>query len=119
MPQIDWSKVVPVLISIGIIIAIAILRQYSKTIAAIAATMPINVPLGMWIVYAGDSDKQTALAEFSKATMINIIPTLVFIFLAWQLSKAGQGAIQSIVGGYVGWGVCLLIVLFLRSKLGF
>ncbi len=44
---IDWSRVTPVLISIGIIIGIAILRQYSKTIAAIAATMPINIPLRM------------------------------------------------------------------------
>ena len=51
--SIDWQRVLPVAVSIGIIIAVAVLRQYSKTFAAIAATMPINVPLALWIIYSG------------------------------------------------------------------
>lgn len=116
--NIDWGKVIPVLVSIGVIIAIAILRQYSKTIAAIAATMPINVPLGMWIVYSGGDNKQASLAEFNQAVMINIVPTVVFIFVAWQLSKAGQGAVPSIFGGYVAWAVCLGLIYVVRAQIG-
>lgn len=36
----------PVLVSIGIIIAVAVLRNVNKQFAAIVATMPINIPLG-------------------------------------------------------------------------
>ncbi len=114
---IDWSRVTPVLISIGIIIGIAVLRQYSKTIAAIAATMPINIPLGMWIVAAG-GDSQGALLEFNQAVLINIIPTVAFILTAWLMARAGHGVLATIVVGYIVWAVCLGIVLLIRSALG-
>ena len=43
----DWQRTLPVIVSILIIIAIAILRQYSKMLAAVVAVMPVNVPLGL------------------------------------------------------------------------
>src|SRR5450432_1922498 len=116
--NIDWSRVVPVLISIGIIILIAIVRQYSRTFAAIAATMPLNIPLGMWLVYSGSDDHQAALAEFTQAAMINMIPTIVFLIVAWQLSKAGFSALQTILVGYVAWAICLGLVFLIRALLG-
>ena len=115
--NIDWSRVAPVLISIAIIILIAIVRQYSKTFAAIAATMPLNIPLGMWIVYSGSEDRQSAMAEFSQATAMNIIPTVVFLLVAWQLSKAGYSVIPTIVLGYIAWAICLGLVFLLRAIL--
>ncbi len=113
--NIDWSRVAPVIISIGIIILIAIVRQYSKTFAAIAATMPLNIPLGMWIVYSGSEDRQAAMIEFSQAAAMNIIPTLVFLIVAWQLSKAGYSVIPTIVVGYLAWAICLGLVFLLRA----
>ena len=113
--SIDWSRVAPVLISIGIIILIAIIRQYSKTFAAIAATMPLNIPLGMWIVYSGSEDHQAAMADFSQAAAMNIIPTVIFLIVAWQLSKAGYPAVPTIILGYVAWAVCLGLIYLIRA----
>src|SRR3954469_15955876 len=107
MINIDWSRVAPVLVSIGVIILIAIVRQYSKTFAAIAATMPLNIPLGMWIVYSGSDDHQAALAEFSQAALMNLVPTLLFLVVAWQVSKAGYSLFTTIGLGYLAWGVSL------------
>ncbi|HVU11285.1 MAG TPA: hypothetical protein VHD90_08405 [Phototrophicaceae bacterium] len=115
---IDWPRVAPVLISIAIIIAIAIVRQYSTTIAAIAATMPLNIPLGMWIVYAGADDKQQALTIFSQAALLNLIPTFIFIIVAWQLAKAGHNVVQAIALGYVGWAISLGLIFLIRALLG-
>lgn len=115
--SIDWSRIVPVLVSILIIIAVAILRQYSKTIAAIAATMPINIPLGMWIIYAGSDNKQAALAEFSEAVLINIFPTLVFLVVVWQMTKMGYSLLPTIIMGYIVWAICLGLVFWLRTLL--
>ncbi len=115
---IDWSRGVPVLVSIGIIIAVAVLRQYSKTVAAIAATMPVNIPLGMWIVASGGDGQQGALAEFNEAVLVNIIPTLAFIVVAWLMARAGYPLIPTIVAGYCVWAVCLGIILLIRSLSG-
>lgn len=117
MINIDWSRVAPVLVSIGIIILIAIVRQYSKAFAAIAATMPVNIPLGMWIVYSGTDDHQAALAEFSQAALMNLVPTVVFLVVAWQLSRNGYSLMATIALGYVAWGVCLGLVFLLRALL--
>jgi hypothetical protein len=114
--QIDWSRVIPVIVSIIIIILVAILRQYSRMFAAIAATMPINIPLGMWIIYAGD-DKQTALAEFSEAAVVNIMPTVAFVIAAWLMTRSGHALLPTIVVGYLVWGVCLGVVLLIRAQL--
>lgn len=108
----------PVIVSILIIILIAILRQYSRTFSAIVATMPLNVPLGMWIIYAAEDDKQAALADFSEALLLNIIPTVLFIIMAWQLTRAGYGLLPTILGGYAVWAVGLAAVFIIRSYFG-
>jgi hypothetical protein len=112
---IDWSRIIPVIVSVAIIIAVAILRESSRNLAAIVATMPINVPLGMWIVYSGTEDRQAALADFSEAILLNILPSMAFIVVAWQMSKAGQSLLPTIVVGYIVWAVGLGIVFLLRT----
>lgn len=72
------AKILPVIVSIIIIICIAILREYSRTFAAIAATMPLNIPLGLWLIYSGADDKAQSAEEFTSAVLINIIPTIIF-----------------------------------------
>lgn len=111
--QVDWQRVLPVLVSIGIIIAIAILRNYSKTFAAIAATMPINIPLGLWIVATGDD--QVDLVGFSQSLVINIIPTLFFLVVVWFAFRLGWTLIPAIAVGYVAWGITLAISYWLRG----
>lgn len=115
--RIEWSKILPVIVSIGIIISIAILRQYSKAIASIAATMPINIPLGLWIVASGTENNQQALTEFTESVFVNIFPTVIFIFVAWQMIRAGHGVWSAVVVGYGAWGLGLIGVYVLRALL--
>lgn len=114
----DWNKTLPVMVSIAIIISIAILRNYSRTLASIAAVMPINIPLGMWIVYAGDENKQAALAEFSESLLLNIVPTIIFMLVAWQMTRHGYGLLPTILAGYAIWAIAMLIVFYVRGQLG-
>lgn len=117
---IDWSKIAPVLVSIGVILAVAALRQYSKTFAAIAATMPINIPLGLWIVFAGTegnaATKQKALTDFGELLLVNIFPTVGFLLAAWLMTRAGQSLVPTIVVGYLAWGVMLVAILLVRGR---
>ncbi|MEQ8673640.1 MAG: hypothetical protein RLP44_06690 [Aggregatilineales bacterium] len=114
----DWNKTLPVVVSIAIIISIAILRNYSRTFASIVAVMPINIPLGMWIVYSGESDKQAALADFSQSLLLNIVPTFVFMVVAWQMTRADWGLAPTILAGYAVWAVSMLIVFYVRGLFG-
>ncbi len=115
--EIAWGKVAPVIVSIIIIIAIAILREYSKNFAAIAATMPINLPLGLWLVYG--SSAKTDMEPFTRSLMLNLIPTFAFVVIAWLAARAGWKLIPMIVAGYVGWGVGLGALMLIRQSLGF
>jgi hypothetical protein len=114
---IEWGRILPVIVSICIILLVAILRDYSRTFASVAATMPINLPLGLWLVYSGADDKPEALLEFSRAGFFNVIPTVVFIFIAWMAARAGWTIIGVIGAGYLGWGVTLTISLLLQKTL--
>lgn len=113
--EISWARVLPVLVSIGIIILVAVLREYSRTFAAIAATMPINVPLALWIVAAGDDHNPEAMKQFTQAILINFWPTLIFIVIVFLAARAGWRLLPMIAAGYVGWGISLGLILLFKQ----
>ncbi|MCA9911867.1 MAG: hypothetical protein KC496_00895 [Anaerolineae bacterium] len=117
MISISWGEVLPVLVSIAILIAIAVLRHYSETLTAIASVMPLNVPLGIWIFMSAGDKTSADLTRFTEALLWNIIPTLIFLVLAWWLSRAGYSLFVVIGGGYVAWGAGLLMIALLRGML--
>ncbi|MBZ0297449.1 MAG: hypothetical protein K8L99_33125 [Anaerolineae bacterium] len=115
--EIVWPRVLPVIISIFVIIAVAVLREYSKTFAAIAATMPINVPLALWIAFsAGDVD-QTARIAFAQGLLLGIFPTVLFLIVAFLTVRSGWGLVPTIIAGYIAWGAALLVLLGVRHYL--
>ncbi len=71
MINIEWSGS-PVLVSIAIIILIAIVRQYSKTFAAIAATCLSNIPLGMVDCLLWHRRSSGSAGQFSQAALLNL-----------------------------------------------
>lgn len=113
--SIEWGRVAPVLVSIAIIIAVAILRQYSRTLAAIIATMPVNIPLALWI--ASDNSDQAQMVEFTENLVIGLPPTVVFIVVAWLIARAGGGLLPMLAGGYLAWAISLALAFGLRALL--
>lgn len=114
--EIAWGRVLPVIISICIIIAIAILREYSKTLAAIATTMPINLPLGLWLVYGASSKEE--MEQFTRSLFLNMLPTMLFVVIIWQAARAGWTLLPMITAGYAGWGIGLGLLLLIRQASG-
>ena len=113
---IAWERVLPVIISIVIIITVAILRDYSKTLAAITATMPINVVLALWIVTGSETD-QTARTLFSQGLLIGIFPTVLFLFVTWLVVRSGWPLLPTIIVGYIAWGLLLGAIMLVRRGL--
>lgn len=121
MPSVDWSKVLPVIISITVIIAIAVLRRYSTTVASIAAVMPINIPLGIAIIYFStpENERPTKIPSFAYDLGINLIPTFIFTIVVWRMFAAGYGFWESLIGGYIIWAISLGLLFMLRAWLKF
>jgi hypothetical protein len=119
MPSFTWNEVLPVFVSICIIIAVAVLKKYSDSFAAIAATMPINIPLGMWVFMSGRDNDNQALTDFTGALFINMMPTLLFIVTAWLILRNGGNLVPAIIAGYVVWAIGLALLYAARQMFGF
>lgn len=63
----SFQKIFPVLTSIAIIIVVAILRDRSRAVAAVLATMPINIPLALWIVSSGSDNDPQVMSDFVRS----------------------------------------------------
>lgn len=111
------EKLYPVIISIALIIVLAILSEYSKTVAAISTTMPTKIPLALWIVYAAEHGNRQKMAEFNEGMFISILPTVLFILATWWASRASWGLIPMVTAGYVAWGISLGLIFTVRSIL--
>ena len=111
----NWNRILPVIISILIIIAIAIAKEMSTRFAAIIATAPVGFTLGLWIVYAGADNPADTMNDFTSSVLIAMIPNLIFIIVAWQAAKHGFSLIPTLAISYLIWGIGIGIMLMFRS----
>jgi hypothetical protein len=112
-----WRNIGPVVVSIMIIIAVAVVRAHSRTAAAVLATMPINVPLALWVVYAGAGGDRAIMAQFTHSMLLAIGPTVVFILVVWLAARAGWGLAPMLAAGYMAWAAGLGLTLAARHFL--
>lgn len=112
------QKVLPVLTSIAIILIVAVLRERSRTAAAIFATMPINMPLALWVVFGGSDASNEQIEAFVRALIIGLIPGFIWLGVVFGLLKAGAALLAAILGGYAVWAV-LIAGLFALGVLSF
>jgi hypothetical protein len=105
--QISWARVLPVIVSICIIIVVAILRNQSRFLAAILATMPTNIPLALWVISTGDNFSQTEFVPLMQNLVIGLIPTLFFMVILYFAARAGWQLVPMLIVGYLGWALVL------------
>lgn len=110
-------QILPVAVSIAIILLVAVLRNYSKSLAAIFATMPINLPLSLWVIASvGDGDA-AELASYAEKLVIGLIPTFAFMIVAWLATRAGLSVFPAIIVGYLGWALVFGSIVLVRGGL--
>lgn len=108
------ETVLPLIVSIVILIAIALLKEHSRLVAAITAFMPVNLSLGMWIVAANAQDEHQALVEFTQGLGFGGVPTLIFLLVVIWGARAGLRLGPLLLAGFAGWAVGLGIMLLAR-----
>ena len=108
------QNILPVVVSILLIIAIAVIEKQSKTIAGITAAMPVGAALGLWIVYSSSQGDPSAVTTFTMGMLIGIVPSIAFIFTAWFVSRQGYPLWVMLLAGFAVWGLLLLVISGVR-----
>jgi hypothetical protein len=114
-----WNEILPVVLSMVVVVLVAVLEKQSKFFAAIAATVPLTIPLALWIVYSSSQGERGAVEQFSQSLALGMVPTVAFTIALWLGAKAGLKLVPLILTGYAAWGGVLLILISLRRWLGF
>lgn len=114
-----WRQIAPVLVSILIIVAVALLRNHSRVLAGILGTMPINVALALWIVYSGAAGERSSIRQYTDTLPFGILGTVAFILAVWLAARAGWRLLPMLAIGYVAWGVTLALIFALKQWLRF
>ena len=112
------QEVLPVLVSIVVIVLVAVVQKQSKFLAAVTATMPVNVTLALWIISASAGGERAAMEEFTGGMLLSIIPTLGFLVAAWLCSRAGLKLVPVLLIGYGVWAVGHGILVVVRKIVG-
>jgi len=102
------QRIIPVIISIALIIFVAIVQERSRYLAAIAAAMPLAIPLAIWIVFAATQGDYAQTTDFTGSMVLGIVATLIFTVACWFALRQRWPFPLIILFGY---GIWLIIVL--------
>jgi hypothetical protein len=100
------------------VIQIAVLRERSKALAAITATMPINVALGLYLITVADGTDQETVVSFVRSMVIGVIGTLIWLLAVWLAARAGWTLGRLLLVGYLAWGIAIGAIFALQSLVG-
>ena len=102
------QKTLPVLASIAIILLVAVLRERSRAAAAVLATMPINIPLALWVVSSGSGGDARVTTEFVGSLIVSLIPSFIWLGVVFFAVRAGWGVLPAVGAGYGVWAVLIV-----------
>ncbi len=108
-------QILPVGISVLVIIGMAVLRAHSKTLAAITVTMPLNIPLAVWIIYSTEGGTNAQMSTFAGSLVAGVIATVIFTVALWLAARAGLGLMPMLGVAYLAWAAALGVEYVLRT----
>ncbi len=112
------QSILPVIISIIVIIAVAILERQSKFAAAITATMPLGIPLALWIVYSANNGDPVVMQDLTRGLILGIVPTVGFTIAVWICARAELKLIPMLVISYIVWMIVFGFIFIIKKYLG-
>jgi hypothetical protein len=113
-----FNEILPVGVSITVLILVALIQRQSKVVAAVTATMPVTIPLVLWIVYTSTKGERKPIEQFTGGLVSGIIPTVAFVVAIWLSTRSGLKLIPTILMGYLTWGLTLGVMMVIRRWMG-
>ena len=60
-------------------------------LGGITATMPVTIPLALWIVYSGSSGDRATVLQFIAALFVTMVANLFFVLAMWLAARSSGG----------------------------
>jgi hypothetical protein len=102
------SRIVPIVLSMAVLVIVAVVQERSRYLAAIIATMPVSVPLALWVVYAANRNQTERVVAFTFSMLAGLLATAAFVLASWAALRLRLPLLGVIAVGYAAWGMVAL-----------
>jgi hypothetical protein len=92
-----------ILIGCGLITAVALVSDRSRTLAGILGTAPINIPIVLWIIWSKAESTYADVELTSRSMLLGIASTACFIAVCWVGFSRRWPFAPTIGAGYLAW----------------
>ena len=89
------------------LLLVAILRERSRTLAIIFATMPINMPLALWLLSDTVNGDSAIMTGYARSLMVGLVPGFIWLFIVFLSLRLGWSLLAALLCGYAVWGVLI------------
>ena len=97
------QRIYQLLISFGILTAIAFISERSRVLASVVSVMPLNVTFALWFVSTSTGGDAAISADFSRMVTFGLIPTALFATACWFGFRQGWSLGRVLAVGYAVW----------------
>ena len=97
------QRIWQLLISFGILTAIAFISEKSRALASIVAVMPLNITIALWFVSTSSGGDSSLISDFTRMMFFGIIPSILFIIAAWLGFRQGWPLGKVLILSYGVW----------------
>jgi hypothetical protein len=112
-----WYYAVKVVLSAGIIVAVAEVAKFNVTLGALIKSLPLISILAMIWLYV-DTRDTAKIAELSTGTFWLVLPTLPMFLVLPALLKHGLGFYSSLAISIVVMALCYAAAVPLLARFG-
>jgi hypothetical protein len=92
-----------ILIGCGLITAVALVSDRSRTLAGILGTAPINIPIVLWIIWSKNESTYADVELTSRSMLLGIASTACFIAVCWYGFSQRWSFALTMGVGYLAW----------------
>jgi hypothetical protein len=92
-----------ILIGCGLITAVALISDRSRTMAGILGTAPINIPIVLWIIWSKSDSGYADIELTSRSMLLGIASTACFIAVCWYGFSRRWPFAPTMAAGYLAW----------------
>ena len=97
------QRIYQLLISFGILTAIAFISERSRVLASVVSVMPLTITFALWFTSTSTGGDAAISAEFSRMMTFGLIPTMLFTAACWFGFRQGWSVGRVVVVGYAVW----------------
>ena len=97
------QRIYELLVSFGILTAIAFISERSHILASVVSVMPLNITFALWFISTSTGGDAAISADFSRMVTFGLIPTALFAMACWFGFRQGWSLGRVLVVGYAVW----------------